>query len=43
MSVLPISHLFVIGWGIIGNVASVAFHITMTIAAIVYIKKNFKK
>gem|GEM_PF-3015755 len=43
MSVLPISHIFLIVWGIIGDVASVAFHISLTIAAIVYIKKSFKK
>ncbi len=43
MSGLPISHLLLIIWGAIGDIAAVLFHISLTIAAIVYIKNSKKR
>ena len=43
MSGLPVSHLMLVIWGVIGDVATFLFHISLTIAAIIYIKNSKKK
>ena len=42
MNGMPISHIMLIVWSAIGDIATVLFHISLTIAAIVYIKNSIK-